>query len=269
VRHPILEIAEVSPEVYEVSDLRLEGLSRRTLWLFDLEATGLDTDRERVTQIAGIAMRGGEPIEASAFEQYVALPEGFALSKEVQELTGISAQTLEGAPPFRDAWARHLEAAAGADLWIGQSVFEFDVPLLFAEFARHRLPAELPAVLDSVVIATHLLGPPPPGERWSTSKLLARFAVDTSGLRRHDALHDVKILARILAPMLRQLRDERGDCLDIPRGKPSAARADPALSPTARAARCSRPGARTRRRDSGRGTARDRRRNAPPRRAAR
>jgi DNA polymerase III alpha subunit (gram-positive type) len=227
VRHPILEIAEVSPEIYEVSQLLLPRLSQRTLWLFDLEATGLDTDRERVTQIAGIAMRGGELIEKSAFEQYVALPAGVEIPREVQELTGISAQTLAGAPGFREAWERHLEAAAGADLWIGQSVFEFDVPLLFAEFARHGLPAELPAVLDSVVIATHLLGAPPPGERWSTSKLLARFQVDTTGLRRHDALHDVKILARILAPMLRQLRAERGDCLEIPADKPLAIRRHP------------------------------------------
>jgi len=227
VKHPILKIEEISPELYEVSDLRFERVWERTLWLFDLEATGLDTDRERVTQIAGMAMRGGELIESSAFEQYVALPAGVEIPKVVQELTGISAQTLAGAPPFRQAWARHLAAAAGADLWIGQSVFEFDVPLLFAEFARHGMPAELPSVLDSVVIATHLLGPPPAGERWSTSRLLARFQVDTTGLRRHDALHDVKILGRILAPMLRQLREERGDRLDIPAGKPLAIRRHP------------------------------------------
>jgi len=224
MRHPILKIAEVSPELYEVSDLLLERFSRLKLWLFDLEATGLDTDRERITQIAGMAMQDGQLIEPSAFEQYVALPEGVEIPKIVQELTGITAQTLAGAPPFREAWSRHLAAAAGADLWIGQSVFEFDVPLLFAELARHRLPAELPPVLDSVVLATHLLGPPPAGERWSTSKLLARFQVDTTGLRRHDALHDVKILARILVPMLRELREERGDCLDIPAGKPLAIR---------------------------------------------
>jgi DNA polymerase III epsilon subunit-like protein len=227
VKHPVLKIAEISPELYEVSDLRLERFSQRRLWLFDLEATGLDTDRERVTQIAGIALRGGELVEESAFEQYVALPEGVEIPKEVQELTGISAETLAGAPPFPEAWARHLRAAAGADLWIGQSVFEFDVPLLFSEFARHGMPAELPPVLDSVVIATHLLGPPPAGERWSTSKLLARFGVDIAGLRRHDALQDVKILGRILGPMTRQLQEERGDRIDIPAGQPLPIRRHP------------------------------------------
>ena len=229
MKHPILKLADVAPELYEVSDLRIERFSQRTLWLFDLEATGLDTARERVTQIAGIALRGGEIVEESAFEQYVALPDGVEIPKVVQELTGITAATLAGAPPFRDAWARHLDAAAGADLWIGQSVFEFDVPLLFSEFARHGMPAELPPVLDSVVLATCLLGPPPPGERWSTSRLLARFSVDTAGLRRHDALHDVKILARILAPLLRILRDEHEDRLEIPAGKPLAIRRHPPI----------------------------------------
>jgi DNA polymerase III epsilon subunit-like protein len=227
VKHPILKIAELSPEVYEVSDLLIERFSRKKLWLFDLEATGLDTDRERVTQIAGVLMRDGQLDLDTAFEQYVALPEGVEIPKVVRELTGITAETLAGAPPFREAWARHLRAAAGADLWIGQSVFEFDVPLLLAELARHDLPAELPPVLDSVVIATHLLGPPPPGERWSTSKLLARFQIDTSGLRRHDALQDVKILARILAPMIEKLRSDHRDCLEIPASKPLAIRRHP------------------------------------------
>jgi len=229
MNHPILKIADVAPELYEVSELRIERFSQRTLWLFDLEATGLDTARERVTQIAGIALRDGEVVEGSAFEQYVALPEGVEIPQTVQELTGITAETLAGAPPFREAWQRHLTAAAGADLWIGQSVFEFDVPLLFSEFARHRMPSELPGVLDSVVIATHLLGPPPPGERWSTSKLLTRFSLDTAGLRRHDALHDVKILARILAPLLRMLRDERDDRLEIPAENPLAIRRHPPI----------------------------------------
>jgi DNA polymerase III epsilon subunit-like protein len=229
MKHPILKLADVAPELYEVSDLRIERFSQRTLWLFDLEATGLDTARERVTQIAGIALRDGEIVEDSAFEQYVALPDGVEIPKVVQELTGISAATLAGAPDFRDAWARHLASAAGADLWIGQSVFEFDVPLLFSEFARHGMPAELPPVLDSVVIATHLLGPPPPGERWSTSRLLARFAIDTAGLRRHDALDDVKILGRILAPMLRILREQHDDRLEIPAGKPLAIRRHPPI----------------------------------------
>jgi len=215
LRHPILTIEDLSPDFYAVSDLLIEDFSTRRLWLFDLEATGLDTSRERVTQIAGILLADGRLQEDSAFTQFVALEPGVEIPEEIRELTGIGPETLAGAPPFAEAWARHLEAALPADLWIGQSVFEFDVPLLLAEFERHALPAGLPGVLDSVMLATHLLGPPPDGERWSTTRLIKHFDADVSGLRRHDALDDVRILGRILLPMIEQFRTRRADRIEI------------------------------------------------------
>ncbi|MGH2901920.1 MAG: hypothetical protein ACRDMZ_24815, partial [Solirubrobacteraceae bacterium] len=84
---------------------------------------------------------------------------------------------------------------------------------------------ELPAILDSVVFATWLLGAP--DERWSTSKLLQRFAVDTVGLRRHDALDDVKILGRLLLPMLRMVKEQHGDRFAIPAAAPVAVKRHP------------------------------------------
>jgi DNA polymerase III epsilon subunit-like protein len=230
VKHPIARLKEVSPELYEVSDLLLDGLSQQRLWLFDLEATGLDTRRERVTQIAGVPLEAGRLLEEAAFVTFVDPGPGVEISREVQELTGITPEKLRGAPSFREAWSAHLRAAEGAFLWIGQSVFEFDVPLLQAELARHALPPRLPAILDSVVLATFLLGPPQ--GRWSTSALLQRYAVDTGELRRHDALDDVKILARILLPMLGQLRDDHGGRIVIDATKPLQIKRHPPIDST-------------------------------------
>ncbi len=218
MKHPMLRIAPVSDELYAVSDLDLAALSQQRIWLFDLEATGLDTTRERVTQIAGCLFENGQVRDETAFVTFVWPGEGVEIPKVVQELTGITLDKLQGAPAFPEAWRSHLAAARGADFWLGQSVFEFDVPLLEAEFVRHRMVSELPPILDSVVLATWLLGPPE--ERWSTSRLLARFSVDTVGLRRHDALDDVKILGRLLQPMLRLAAEERGDRMEIPAGSP-------------------------------------------------
>ena len=218
LKHPMLRIDPVSDEIYDVSDLLIERLSEKRIWLFDLEATGLDTTRERVTQIAGCMLEGGRLREETAFTTFVWPGDGVEIPKVVRELTGITLDTLRGAAELPEAWARHLSAARGADFWIGQSVFEFDVPLLETELARHRMPVELPPILDSVVFATWLLGPP--DERWSTSKLLQRFSVDTVGLRRHDALDDVKILGRLLLPMLRLVKEQRGDRFEIPAGAP-------------------------------------------------
>ena len=236
MEHPILKLREVSDEEYEVSDLHLDAFSSLKLWLFDLEATGLDTNVERVTQIAGIALADGELQERSEFAQFVELEAGVEIPQVVRDLTGITPETLKGAPSFREGWERHLQAAVDADLWIGQSVFEFDVPLLLAEFERREMPLKLPPILDSVVLATHLLGPPPEGERWSTTRLINHFGVDVSGLRRHDALDDVKILGRTLLPMIDLVRSEHDDRVEI--REPLAirrhppVRSEPAPTPT-------------------------------------
>ena len=132
----MLRIRPVSDETYAVSELLVERLSERRIWLFDLEATGLDTSRERVTQIAGCMLEGGRLREETAFTSFVWPGDGVEIPKVVRELTGITLDTLRGAPEFPEAWDRHLEAAQSADFWIGQSVFEFDVPLLEASLAK-------------------------------------------------------------------------------------------------------------------------------------
>lgn len=213
LKHPVCTLRDVSDERYEVVELDLRGFSRLRLWLFDLEATGLDTTRERVTQIAGMPLVGGRILEDAGFASLVDPGPGVEISQEVQDLTGLTPERLAGAPGFPAAWAACLEAARGCELWIGQSVFEFDVPLLEAELARHGVAGGLPPILDSVVLATALLGEPE--NRWSTSALLQRFRVRTGGLRRHDAVDDVKILGRILLPMIEQLERDHADHLFV------------------------------------------------------
>jgi DNA polymerase III epsilon subunit-like protein len=228
MRHPIAYIRPTGDETYEVSGLTVDGLSRRRLWLFDLEATGLDVTRERVTQIAGLTLEAGRIVEDEAFVTFVDPGEGVEIPGEVQVLTGITREKLAGAPAFPDAWRACVEASRGATLWVGQSVYEFDVPLLEAELARHGCPPTLPPILDSVVLATFLLGAP--AYRWSTRALIERFGINIDGLRRHDALDDVKILGRILVPMIEMVRREHGDVVTIPADRPLAVRRHPPIT---------------------------------------
>jgi len=227
VKHPILKLEELSDTSYGASGLDNKGFGDLRLWLFDLEATGLDTRKERVTQIAGIPLVRGEIVEKEAFVQFVNPGEGVEIPAVVQELTGITLEMLVDQPTFPEAWQMCLRAAEGSDLWIGQSVFEFDVPLLEAEQTRHAMSPGLPPILDSVVMATALLGEPQ--ARWSTSALLQHFGASTEGLRRHDALDDVKILGRILIPMLELLQTQHSDRLHIPSGAPLAVRRHPPI----------------------------------------
>ncbi len=218
MKSSLCAIRVVSDDCYEVSGLDLRDLSKQRLWLFDFEATGLDTSVERITQIAGVPLARGQVLEDEAFSQLVYPGDGVEISEEVQQLTGLTPARLEGEPPLPRAWPAFAAAARGCDLWIGQSVFEFDVPLMEAEFARNNMPPEQPPILDSIVLATALLGEPE--LRWSTSALLQRFEVDITGLRRHDALHDVLILGRILLPLLQGFGQEHDDRIYVPPDKP-------------------------------------------------
>jgi DNA polymerase-3 subunit epsilon len=228
-KHPILRLREVSDTIYEASDLHIEDFSALRIWVFDLEATGLDVSRERVTQIAGVPIEGGKILEDEAFVQFVNPGPGVHFPKDVQELTGITPATIADAPPFPEAWRDCLAAARGAGLWIGQSAYEFDVPLLEAEFARHQMEVTLPPILDSVVLATGLLGEPQ--GRWSMTALVRWFHVDTEGLRRHDALDDVKVLGRVILPMAELIAQDHDDRVILPPDRPLAIKRHPPLRP--------------------------------------
>lgn len=57
--------------------------------------------------------------------------------------------------------------------------------------------------------------------------LIEKSSVDITGLRRHDALDDVKILGRILLPMLARFTEEHADTLYIAPTRPLAIKRHP------------------------------------------
>jgi hypothetical protein len=61
------------------------------------------------------------------------------------------------------------------------------------------------------------------------SALVRWFQVDTEGLRRHDALDDVKILGRILLPMAELIAEDHGDRVVLPADRPLAVKRHPPL----------------------------------------
>ena len=60
----------------------------------------VDVTRERVTQIAGVPIERGRMLDDEAFVQFVYPGDGVEIPQEVQELTGITPETLAGAPPL-------------------------------------------------------------------------------------------------------------------------------------------------------------------------
>ncbi len=80
--------------------------------IFDTETTGLDSEYDRLTQIAGLVFSGG--MINSSFDTMVD-PER-PIPEKITELTGIDDAMVEGAPLEAEALRRFLEFANGAVL---------------------------------------------------------------------------------------------------------------------------------------------------------
>jgi len=118
MKPPQTAIRPVSDQLYEVVDLDIEDLSRLRLWIFDLEASGLDTTHERITQVAGIPIEGGRILEEQAFTAFVNPGPDVEISQEVQDLTGITPAMLVDAPSLpkvgRTAWRPRITRISGS-----------------------------------------------------------------------------------------------------------------------------------------------------------
>lgn len=116
--------------------MRLE----RPLLFFDLETTGLDTDRDRVIEFAGIKAFPDKTQER--FESFVN-PER-PIPAEVTQLTGITNEMVADAPTFQELIPALQKLMKDADL-AGYNVINFDIPMLESEFKRCNVPMPGPA----------------------------------------------------------------------------------------------------------------------------
>ncbi len=122
----------------------------RPLLFFDLETTGLDTERDRVIEFACIKAYPDKRQER--FESFVN-PER-PIPPEVTKLTGISDQMVESAPTFQELLPALQNLMKDADL-AGYNIINFDIPMLESEFRRCSMPMPGPtnrAVIDPLEI---------------------------------------------------------------------------------------------------------------------
>ena len=117
---------------------------------FDVEATGLSPERDRLIEIGAARMRGDQVLEK--FNSFVD-PQRL-LPDEIVELTGITDQMLEGAPSEREAVESFL--AFCGDLPLAAHNANYDLSMLKAACRRLGLPFN-PTCVDTLGLAWDLL----------------------------------------------------------------------------------------------------------------
>ncbi len=125
--------------------LRLE----RTLVVFDLETTGVDTATDRIVEVCCVHLQPDGQRRVTTQRVNPGMP----IPADATAVHGITDDDVATAPAFAEIAAELHAALAECDL-SGFNVEKFDIPLLAAEFRRVGLPFphEGTRVLDSSVI---------------------------------------------------------------------------------------------------------------------
>ena len=121
----------------------------RPIIFFDIEATGTDTTRDRIVEIALIKTHPDNRRE----EKIWRINPGIKISVEVIAIHGITNEDVANAPGFRVIAPELMAFLDGCDFG-GFGVTRFDIPLLIEEFKRcgETFPVNDPAILDGLTI---------------------------------------------------------------------------------------------------------------------
>lgn len=184
--------------------------------VFDVETTGLNAQGgDRITEIGAVEVVDAVPT-GREFQSYLN-PER-DVPREVEQITGLTAEFLSDKPLFAEVVDRFLDFVGDGRLVAHNA--SFDRGFIDMELARSGRPlfgAE--RFRDTLELARALF----PGSYNSLDALCKRFNIALDGRQKHGALIDARLLARVYL----ELTGGRERTLDLA-GRDAAAPSDAA-----------------------------------------
>lgn len=196
-----MRITFLTPDVYRLEEFAFRGFTQHRFVVFDVEATGPDPDADSVTQLGAVCLDHRQPLERSTFMTLVRPWQ--PIPPKIEALTGVTQARVAGAPGFAEAWSRFHAFCSGAVL-VTQCGYEYDYPLLDRECDRAGLPKLGGERLDTKALFALLH--PTRQEVFSTDFLCAYYGIDRTAFKRHDALGDANLIARIFLAEVAEMR---------------------------------------------------------------
>lgn len=198
-----MEIKNINRYIYKIKGLTMPYLLRQKFFAFDLEATGLNPKKELITQIAGVPLVNGEIYSKRTFNSFVKGTRKIPL--KISRLTGITNQDLKNAPAveeiLNELWQKYKDY-----IWVAQCGFEFDFRILEMAAKKNKIFYFNPKKLDTKVLFAYLH--PELNATFSTDFLKNYYKVKFADLKRHTALGDAILIARILKKMLEEFQNK-------------------------------------------------------------
>ena len=162
---------------------------------FDIETTGLSSQRDKITEIAAVTIRDGEIIEE--FHTY-ANP-GMKIPAQITTLTGITDETVKDAPSQAEAVRAFLDFTAGRVLCAHNASFDLG---FIAECCEDNGMEFSPVCFDTLELSRALM----PGIYNHKLPTVAE-ALGLPSFSHHQALDDTRTTALIMARLLEKLRE--------------------------------------------------------------
>ncbi len=167
-------------------------LHQVTFVVLDLETTGCEAGRSKITEIGAVKLRGGECL--GTFQTLV--DPGQGIPPEITYLTGITEAMVQAAPPVEAVLPTFLEFLGDAVI-VGHNV-RFDLRFLAASLRETERPGLTNRWVDTCALARRLVADEVPNCKLST--LAAHLRV--SHKPTHRALDDALATGEVLHCLL-------------------------------------------------------------------
>ena len=171
-----------------------EGPVDSEIVVFDIETTGLSSQRDEITEIGAVIIRDGQ--ELGRYQTYV--NPGKPIPREITRLTGISDEDVKNAPSVRAAVNDFLKFADGRPLAAHNAAF--DMGFIYEACLRHGIDFE-PVYLDTLALSRGLL----PGLKSHKLNVVAAHLA-LPEFNHHRAADDAVTAGLILAELIEKLR---------------------------------------------------------------
>lgn len=194
-------------EAYVVNDLKkqkiLRGDDNRSIQdeiiIFDVETTGLSSDRDRLTEIGAVKLRGMQI--ADSFDTFV--NPGMHIPENITELTRISDDMVADAPDEARALQMFMEFCGDRPVLAAHNA-SFDTSFINAVLRRHNI--EFPySWIDTLVLCQSCL---PELARHKLDIVVKHLKLGKFG--HHRANEDAAILAKVYITLVERLNKEKG-----------------------------------------------------------
>ena len=173
-------------------DMKLDG----EFVAFDLETTGLSSEKDTIIEIGAVLFSGGK--EQKRFQTFVD-PQR-KLDPEIINLTGITDEMLVGAPKIEEVLPQFLEFVGGRIVVAHNA--KFDTSFIKEACRKQEIPYELTAV-DTLSLAQQLM----PELNRHKLDFVAK-ALKLPGFNHHRAVDDSNICGQIMIRFLKMLEEK-------------------------------------------------------------